>query len=385
MSVTVNPEVLMRIKDWRPWVEAKLGFRNYWYPIAFSREIDEGGHRAVQLLGEKILLIRSGGTLYGVRDRCLHRGVPFSKNVECHVPGTLTCWYHGWTYDLQNGQICDVLTDPKSKMVNQPGIKTYPVSEAKGLVFVYIGDAEPGPLKNDVPVGFLDDDLAVEGISRVVNANWRLGVENGIDPTHIYIHRDAPGVILEHAVIPLSLSPKRPLNGRPDVDSGPVGVWHDELFSPDAVEASFEGKIKGHLVRTNPITSESKPIGTEGSLWMPGVLRIGPFPDHTVFQYEWYVPIDEKSHLYIQTQTRRVKSDQEKQRFSDEFWMYKKDTWLHGFNDADIIAREATQQFYEDDWGWINERLFEPDSVLIDWRKFASQHHRGIQLPHHLL
>jgi len=63
----------------------------------------------------------------------------------------------------------------------------------------------------------------------------------------------------------------------------------------------------------------------------------------------------------------------------------QKDIWLHGFNDADIIAREATQQFYEDDWGWINERLFEPDSVLIDWRKFASQHHRGIQLPHHLL
>jgi phenylpropionate dioxygenase-like ring-hydroxylating dioxygenase large terminal subunit len=67
----------------------------------------------------------------------------------------------------------------------------FPVQEAKGLIFVFIGDLDPvPPLSQDVPPGFLDDDVMILGKHRVVNSNWRLGAENGFDALHIFIHKD---------------------------------------------------------------------------------------------------------------------------------------------------------------------------------------------------
>jgi carbazole 1,9a-dioxygenase terminal dioxygenase component len=53
---------------------------------------------------------------------------------------------------------------------------------------------------------------------------------------------------------------------------------------------------------------------------------------------------------------------------------------LDGFNDDDVWAREATEEFYGDnDRGWVEERLFETDMAIVAWRKLASQRNRGIQ------
>jgi carbazole 1,9a-dioxygenase terminal dioxygenase component len=53
---------------------------------------------------------------------------------------------------------------------------------------------------------------------------------------------------------------------------------------------------------------------------------------------------------------------------------------LDGFNDDDVWAREATEEFYGDnDRGWIEERLFETDMAIVEWRKLASLRNRGIQ------
>jgi len=57
---------------------------------------------------------------------------------------------------------------------------------------------------------------------------------------------------------------------------------------------------------------------------------------------------------------------------------------LEGFNDDDVWAREAMVEFYADDWGWVKEMLFEPDMAIVDWRKLASQHNRGLQTLAHV-
>ena len=43
--------VAAAVGDWRAYVEAKLGFRNHWYPVRFSHELSEGQLTTVQLLG----------------------------------------------------------------------------------------------------------------------------------------------------------------------------------------------------------------------------------------------------------------------------------------------------------------------------------------------
>lgn len=45
-------------RPWQPWIDAKWGFRNHWYPALISRDLPEGKHKAVQLLGEDILVTR---------------------------------------------------------------------------------------------------------------------------------------------------------------------------------------------------------------------------------------------------------------------------------------------------------------------------------------
>src|SRR5262245_16386898 len=77
---------------------AVQGFSNYWYPVLFGRDLGRKP-RAVTLCGERLVLVRDRGRVYALHNRCPHRGVPLSSGRrEC--AGTITCIYHGWTYDL---------------------------------------------------------------------------------------------------------------------------------------------------------------------------------------------------------------------------------------------------------------------------------------------
>lgn len=190
----VEDELLRKVPSWRDYLSAKLGFRNHWYPVKLSREIGEAQIAQVTLCGEKILIKRVDGKLFALRDQCLHRGVPFSQKLECYTKTTITCWYHGFTYKWESGELCDILASPDSKAIGRRGVKSYPVEEAKGVVFVFLGDDDfdVPPLAEDVPPMFLDEDMALEGDSYVVESNWRVGCENGFDGLHVYIHRTSP-------------------------------------------------------------------------------------------------------------------------------------------------------------------------------------------------
>ncbi len=380
----VDAEILEKVPYGRDYVAAKYGFRNHWYPALFSHELAEGEPRAVQLLGEKILLNRVEGTVYGIKDQCIHRGVPLSVKPECYAKGTITCWYHGFTYRYADGALVDIVGVHESALIGKRRIRTYPVEEAKGLVFVFVGDEleEIPPLSEDVPPKFLDPDMAIRGKHRVVNSNWRIGAENGFDSTHIFIHKDSILIKDNDLCLPLGLVPVGPESYRiVEEEGGPKGAF--DLFGPDTVIPVFEGTIEGKKVlEGNP--GGSVVVPQDISIWLPGVLRVDPWPDPSLVQFEWYVPIDGERHLYLQTLGRRVANAEEEARFEKEYEERWRRVALDGFNDDDVWAREATEAFYADDTGWLNEQLFEPDGNIIRWRRLASKHHRGIQAPEHL-
>ena len=126
-------------RPWRPYLEAALGFRNHWYPACFSPEVADGGFLAVALLGEPVLLKRIAGQVHAVEDRCAHRGVALSARTECFSANTVSCWYHGFTYDMRDGKLVAIITDPDSPLIGKLALKTYPVEERQNVVFVYIG------------------------------------------------------------------------------------------------------------------------------------------------------------------------------------------------------------------------------------------------------
>jgi carbazole 1,9a-dioxygenase terminal dioxygenase component len=366
-------------RPWRAYFEASLGFRNHWYPAFFSRQLKEGECRGQVMLGERILFKRIDGRVYAIEDRCAHRGVPFSVRPECYSKNTISCWYHGFTYDLRDGRLVAIITDPESSLIGRVKLASYAVEERKNLVFVFIGDEAPHPLALDLQPGFLDDDLAVfpNGEHEVVKSNWRLAAENGVDASHIYIHRNSALINVAKRPLPLASYFLTRDGMVIDKDGAPKGVIKGAGRRTSVWETEIEGVKIASQYRPDPGAGPSR--GTDTSLWLPCGLKVDPFPRPDCMQFEWYVPHDERSHHYIVTWGKRVQDVHEAERFFHEMDAVWKDLVVHKFNNEDVLAREAMEHFYADEDGWNREHLYRPDMVIAEWRRLASQHNRGIQ------
>ena len=389
-----------RKKPWQKWLDADLGFRNHWYPAALGRDIDEGGAKKIELLGEEILLTRQSGKVYAVEDRCPHRGIRFSSRPLFYTKETITCWYHTWTFDLESGDLRTILSTPDSKMIGKCAIKTYPVEETKGVVFVFVGDIEPVPLSHDVAPGFLDENAVVYAAAPYdIASNWRLGCENGYDPGHQFIHNWSEMCINAgmHTSYGYTSTKEAVLDTTRyvELDDGPKGFTRkvekttfghtasiplrdgttQELMLPLA-----RGKSKEALDELTAIIR----LGTVG-LWLPCSLKVTTFPVPQCTHYEFYVPKNKTEHTYFQFGVIHTDDADEAQRWLNEegrvLWEVPA---VQGFTIDDAFARAEMQQFYEAEDGWQREKLFQPDVELTMWRRFASKHARGIQTNEHV-
>src|SRR5690242_14273702 len=71
--------------------------RRYWYPVAFTRELEEFPVKAVRLLGEDLALFKTPRGRYGLLpEACPHRRASLAYGVV-EADG-LHCPYHGWMF-----------------------------------------------------------------------------------------------------------------------------------------------------------------------------------------------------------------------------------------------------------------------------------------------
>ena len=360
----------------RAYLEAELGFRNHWYPAIFRSELEDGEAKPVTLLGEPYLVRLVDGKPCAIEDRCGHRRVRFSAKLECYTPNTVTCWYHGFTYRFTDGALVQVLTDPECPLIGKMHVRTIPVAECQGIVFLFVGDSEPHALSDDLAPGFGDDDMAIAGMRRTIVGNWRLATENGFDTTHIYIHRNSGVVTETDAVLPLGFVPQdKHAMEIVDEPTGPKGVVDKLWLSYVPVfQAPIDDVVVSAVLKEN-----GSMVAPEVSCWIPGALKLENFPSEGYFIFEWYVAVDEKTHTYFQVLGKRVTSDDERRAHQEKAHVYWKDVLWRGFNDQDLFAREWLEEAYTDGEGWTKERLYKPDMCLVEWRKLASKHNRGIQ------
>lgn len=383
-----------RRKPWQLYVDASLGFRNHWYPAFFSSELAEGdtsppagdpvsNFKAVKMLGEEIFFRRIDGEVHAVQDWCLHRGVPFSARAECYTSNTITCWYHGFTYDMRDGNLTAVVTDPACPLIGKLKLRRYPVQERQGVVFVFVGDIDPPPLAQDVAPGFLDDDFAVypNGWSREVACNWRPAAENGFDPAHAYIHRNSK-LVTDYKVPTVlgdtDISRTRGMEIVNQDGDGPTGIRLLRGGATAVWDAEVDGVKLGARFRPGE-EGVLEGMVPDVSIWMPGGLRVDPFPAPGIIHFEWYVPVDENTHRYIITWGHKLAGEGDRAVFEDEVTTRWRDYVPANFNNEDVFAREAMAKFYSKQDGWFRERLFGPDVVITQWRKLASQTARGVQ------
>jgi len=340
---------------WPRYRRAALGFRGHWYPVMWSRRL----HRkpvAILILGEEIVLIRHQGAVHALHDRCPHRGIPLSIGKR-EFPGTISCIYHGWTFDLCTGRLVAALTDgPDSPIVGKVRIRTYPVVERKGLIWIYVGVPEPPHIEEDVPAEFLADDAFLAGRITIRAGNWRYAAENGFDESHSkMLHRDAAWMLFRFL-------PAYMLTHVAPADDGFITRMVDKV--------GYETDYPGLGRWPRPRIWRLKKGRATVSIRLPGILRVR-YKGWT--HYEWYVPTDPDHHRYLQFMCKRA-APLGRLATSVRYWSYIRWCFHWRFNNQDshVVELMPTRSH--------PERLFRPDSSITAWRKLCESD-RGTETP----
>lgn len=167
---------------------------DFWYPVAVSSAVREEGTFAAVFAGERIALYRGrSGKVHALEDRCAHRQVPLSMGVV--EEETLRCCYHAWAY-RGNGRISQIPYLPRGCERPPRGVRSYPVREAYGLVFVFPGDPEKAaaaPFPQLPQFGAATHRTMT--FSRTVRCHYSFMHENLLDMNHQFLHRSVLGRI----------------------------------------------------------------------------------------------------------------------------------------------------------------------------------------------
>ncbi|HEX3059616.1 MAG TPA: Rieske 2Fe-2S domain-containing protein, partial [Usitatibacter sp.] len=167
-------------------------FRRYWLPILLSWELPQpdGPQVRVKCLGERMIAFRDTNGRLGLIDEfCAHRGVSlyFGRNEECG----LRCPYHGWKYDV-TGQCVEVPSEPaESGYCQKIKLKSYPLHEQGGVIWVYMGPAGQEPPFPEFEFATVAPEQTYTS-KRSQECNWLQAMEGGIDSSHVsFLHSGA--------------------------------------------------------------------------------------------------------------------------------------------------------------------------------------------------
>ncbi|MEL6520097.1 MAG: Rieske 2Fe-2S domain-containing protein, partial [Pseudomonadota bacterium] len=160
--------------------------KNAWYVAGWSTAF---GDELVPLtiVGQNLVLFRgSDGSVIALEDRCPHRLLPLSKGKR--LGDTIQCGYHGMTFD-RTGQC--VRVPGQQNLPASAYVDAYPVHEAHGIVWVWMGDASLADPNTVFHLPEFSDPNwhAHHGDALHLKANYLNVAENLVDPAHVsFVH-----------------------------------------------------------------------------------------------------------------------------------------------------------------------------------------------------
>ena len=131
--------------------------------VARTSDIPPGGNKVVDVDGRDVVVFHVNGEFFALLNRCPHEGAPLEKaacvaRLTSPEPGVyqrsrvgelLRCPWHGWEFDMRNGQS---YFDPKRVKV-----RSYPVAIESGE------DLQKGPyVAETFPVHVEDSYVIIE-------------------------------------------------------------------------------------------------------------------------------------------------------------------------------------------------------------------------------
>jgi phthalate 4,5-dioxygenase oxygenase subunit len=205
-------ELLCRVGPGTPMGEF---MRQFWVPALRSQRLEaDGAPVRVQLLSQNLVAFRATDGRVGVFDEgCPHRctSMALARNED----NALTCIFHGWKIDV-SGKVVDVPSEPperRAEFAAKVRVAHYPVREAAGIVWVWLGKGEqPAEFPNynwiNLPPGHTRVRIGL------VNSNWLQGLEGQLDSAHV-------GILHQDWINPRSTTPVGRRMGNVGYDTSP--------------------------------------------------------------------------------------------------------------------------------------------------------------------
>lgn len=251
--------------------------RRYWTPAMQSDDLPEpgGDPRRVVLLGDAYVAFRGEDGKVGILDElCPHRRVSLALG---RVEGcTLRCIFHGWKF-ARDGELLETPNVWEENFTQRVRAKSYPVREAGGIVWVYLGPAELEPPFPHYPWFDLDADHRIN-VYLVEQCNYVQTMEALWDSSHLNILHQGP--INAESGIDLEFNKKTRnllLSERPRFEAEATEFgFHYAAIRPDGDQEL--ARIQAFI----PPYSEHNP---NGDLWMSVV----PIDDYnSIYFHVWW-------------------------------------------------------------------------------------------------
>ena len=164
--------------------------REYWVPALRSEALEADGAPArVRLMGENYVAFRASDGRVGFFDEgCPHRcaSMALARNED----NALTCIFHGWKIDV-SGKVVEVPSEPperRAEFAAKVRVRHYPVREAGGVIWVYLGRQQPPHFYNWEWHALPSEHARPR--RAVMHCNWFQGMEAVLDSAHVgFLHR----------------------------------------------------------------------------------------------------------------------------------------------------------------------------------------------------
>jgi phenylpropionate dioxygenase-like ring-hydroxylating dioxygenase large terminal subunit len=168
-----------------------------WWFAALGSELQPGKLQRYELLGQPVLLGRTRqGQVYAMRDICPHRAAPLSAGRLLEEDGEprIECPYHGWRFGTDGGcRVIPSLLDDQDLDPARIRVRSHPVRESQGLVWIWIASDPRAPAHPDHEPPVFEG--VVGGAPKLVermdfDAHIDHAVVGLMDPTHgPYVHQ----------------------------------------------------------------------------------------------------------------------------------------------------------------------------------------------------
>ena len=160
--------------------------RRFWIPVMQLSELPPpgGDPMLVELVGERFVAWRDEGGRSGLfAEACLHRGT--SMQLARAEGDGLRCIYHGWKFAV-DGTVLETpnVADPKFR--SRIKGRTYPVREAGGLLWAYLGPKGKAPAFPEWAFLNQPDENRINAFA-VVNCNFVQVIEGLVDSSHLTV------------------------------------------------------------------------------------------------------------------------------------------------------------------------------------------------------